>query len=115
VVRISPTYSGCPALDTIREDVGNALRSSGFREVRVDTVLSPAWTTDDISARGKEALAEHGIAPPGAVVLKLSAPLSCPRCGSRDTEETSRFGATACKALWRCRACTEPFESFKPH
>ena len=115
VVRVTPTYSGCPAMDTIREDVGNALRHSGFRNVRVETVLSPAWNTDDLSEHAKHALAEHGIAPPGPVLVPLRVPLTCPRCGSRDTEETSRFGATACKALWRCRSCREPFESFKPH
>jgi len=114
-VQITPTYSGCPALDTIREDVERVLRDNGFTDVEVETVLSPAWTTDWMSEKGKAALAEHGIAPPGPVLVPLSGPLTCPRCGSRDTEELSRFGATACKALHRCRSCREPFELFKAH
>jgi ring-1,2-phenylacetyl-CoA epoxidase subunit PaaD len=114
-VQLTPTYSGCPALDTIREDVEKVLRDHGFTDVAVETVLSPAWTTDWMSEKGKAALAEHGVAPPGPVFVPLSGPLTCPRCGSRDTEELSRFGATACKALHRCRACREPFEHFKAH
>jgi ring-1,2-phenylacetyl-CoA epoxidase subunit PaaD len=115
-VQITPTYSGCPALDTIREDVTELLRDKGFREVVVETVLSPAWTTDWLSERGKAALTEHGIVPPGPVLVPLSrGSVGCPQCGSRDTEELSRFGATACKALWRCRTCREPFELFKAH
>ena len=114
-VQITPTYSGCPALDTIREDVEQVLRANGFTDVEVETVLSPAWTTDWMSEKGKAALAEHGYAPPGPVLVPLSAPLTCPHCGSRDTEELSRFGATACKALHRCLACREPFEHFKAH
>jgi phenylacetate-CoA oxygenase PaaJ subunit len=98
-----------------REDVEQVLRDNGFTDVEVETVLTPAWTTDWLSEKGKAALAEHGIAPPGPVLVPLSGPLACPRCGSRDTEELSRFGATACKALHRCRACREPFEHFKAH
>jgi ring-1,2-phenylacetyl-CoA epoxidase subunit PaaD len=114
-VRITPTYSGCPAMDVIREDVEKVLRESGFTQIDVETVLSPPWTTDWISEQGREALAEHGIAAPGSASTAVLVPLSlpCPRCGSHDTEELSRFGATACKALWRCRACREPFEHFK--
>jgi ring-1,2-phenylacetyl-CoA epoxidase subunit PaaD len=114
-VQLTPTYSGCPALDTIREDVEKLLRDNGYDEVQVETVLTPAWTTDWMSEKGKAALAEHGVAPPGPVFVPLSGPLTCPRCGSRDTEELSRFGATACKALHRCRSCREPFEHFKAH
>jgi ring-1,2-phenylacetyl-CoA epoxidase subunit PaaD len=130
-VQLTPTYSGCPALDTIREDVEALLRAHGYDEVQVETVLAPAWTTDWMSEKGKAALAEHGIAPPGPVLVPLielsgrqraqprstpdSSALTCPRCGSRDTEELSRFGATACKALHRCRSCREPFEHFKAH
>ncbi|MDP9183195.1 MAG: phenylacetate-CoA oxygenase subunit PaaJ [Actinomycetota bacterium] len=114
-VLITPTYSGCPALDTIRDDVEKVLRDNGFDDVLVETVLSPAWTTDWMTERGKAALAEHGYAPPGPVLVPLSGPLTCPQCGSRDTEELSRFGATACKALHRCRSCREPFELFKAH
>ncbi|MFC1411435.1 1,2-phenylacetyl-CoA epoxidase subunit PaaD [Streptacidiphilus sp. N1-12] len=121
---LTPTYSGCPALAEMRADVDRRLRAAGFAEVRIRTSIDPPWTTDWISPAGRRALAEHGIAPPGPaprhpagpVPLVLSPtrrPLSCPRCGSADTEETSRFSGTACKALWRCRACREPFEHFK--
>jgi ring-1,2-phenylacetyl-CoA epoxidase subunit PaaD len=115
-ITMTPTYSGCPAMDTIRHDVESALREAGFGDVRIRTVLAPAWSTDWISDRGRKALAEFGIAPPGRrgsgpVALTLS--VRCPRCGSPDTRELSRFGSTACKALWRCRACGEPFDQFK--
>lgn len=114
-VQLTPTYSGCPAFDTIQADVIALLRHHGFDDVVVEKVLSPAWTTDWLSEKGRAAMAEHGIAPPGPVLVPLSAPLECPRCGSRDTEELSRFGATACKALHRCKECREPFEHFKGH
>lgn len=118
-VTITPTYSGCPAMAEIRADITSLLRAEGIDEVVVDTVLSPAWTTNWMSERGREALAEHGIAPPGRgpvpVRLTRGAPPACPRCGTKDTEELSRFGSTACKALHRCRSCREPFELFKQH
>jgi ring-1,2-phenylacetyl-CoA epoxidase subunit PaaD len=118
VVTITPTYSGCPAMDAIRADVLTALQDGGF-QARVDLVLSPAWTTDWMSADGRRKLTEYGIAPPpteaerrrGPVALTLG--IHCPQCGSLDTEQLSRFGSTACKALWRCRACAEPFDHFK--
>jgi ring-1,2-phenylacetyl-CoA epoxidase subunit PaaD len=110
-VKVTPTYSGCPALDTSREDVSQVRKDNGFTDVTVETVLSPAWTTDWLSESARAALEEHGISAPGPVHVALS--VRCPRCGSLDTEETSRFGATACKALWRCRSCREPFEQFK--
>jgi ring-1,2-phenylacetyl-CoA epoxidase subunit PaaD len=124
VVEITPTYSGCPAMAEMRADLTRALYAAGFAHVEVRTVLSPPWTTDDITAHGREVLAEHGIAPPGPaprrsagpVPLTLGAPrthVPCSRCGSRDTIETSRFGSTACKALYRCRACLEPFDHVK--
>ena len=123
VVAITPTYTGCPAMDTMRDDLEHALVLAGFADVEIRTQLSPAWTSDWISASGREKLAAAGIAPPGAaprrtgpIPLTLSAPVtrvSCPHCGSADTEEQSRFGATACKALRRCRACLEPFEHVK--
>jgi ring-1,2-phenylacetyl-CoA epoxidase subunit PaaD len=123
-VSLTPTYSGCPALAEMRADVAARLRAAGFREVRVRTVLNPAWTTDWITPTGRRALAEHGIAPPGPAVRPARRPVPlelfptrpavpCPRCGSEDTEETARFGATSCKALRRCRACLEPFEHLK--
>ncbi|TDP97048.1 1,2-phenylacetyl-CoA epoxidase subunit PaaD [Labedaea rhizosphaerae] len=122
VVSITPTYSGCPAMDTMRDDLEHALRDAGYTEVEVRTVLHPAWSSDWISDEGKRKLAESGIAPPaaaprgGPVLLTLGAPprkVACPRCGSDDTEEVSRFSATACKALRRCRSCLEPFEHVK--
>ncbi|MFF1606627.1 1,2-phenylacetyl-CoA epoxidase subunit PaaD [Amycolatopsis sp. NPDC058278] len=123
VVAITPTYTGCPAMDTMRDDLEHALVSAGFEDVEIRTQLSPAWTSDWISPSGREKLAAAGIAPPGAaprrsgpIPLTLSAPVTrvrCPHCGSPDTEEQSRFGATACKALRRCRACLEPFEHVK--
>ncbi len=123
-VTITPTYSGCPAMDEIRADVRSALARSGVEEVEVRTVLSPPWTTDDLSEAGKEKLRAYGIAPPrrgpgGPVPVALgprpAAALECPQCGSRDTEELSRFGSTSCTSLWRCRSCREPFDHFKDH
>jgi ring-1,2-phenylacetyl-CoA epoxidase subunit PaaD len=114
-VAITPTYSGCPAMDTIRADVRNALVRAGYPDVEVMTVLRPAWSTDMITEAGRAKLAAARIAPPGPagpVVLSLS--VRCVHCGSLDTEELSRFGSTACKALWRCRACGEPFDRVKP-
>lgn len=123
-VDITPTYTGCPALATMRADLQVALRRAGFDHVEVRTVLSPVWTTDWISARGRRLLAEHGIAPPGPapttrgpVDLGLptvrSGAVACPHCGSPDTTELSRFGSTACKAVHRCRACGETFDRIK--
>ena len=115
-VTITPTYSGCPAMDTIRSDVRAALTRAGYPAAEVRTVLHPAWSTDMITAAGREKLAAAGIAPPAPVgsVVPLRLSVRCPRCGSPDTEELSRFGSTACKALWRCRACAEPFDAVKP-
>jgi len=113
-VVITPTYSGCPAMDAIREDVVRALAAAGFGDVRVRLELSPAWTTDWISAAGRSALKEYGIAPPsaaGPVSLRLS--VKCPHCGSLDTREVAHFGSTSCKALFVCRGCGEPFDHFK--
>jgi ring-1,2-phenylacetyl-CoA epoxidase subunit PaaD len=114
VVEITPTYSGCPAMDAIRADVRGRLAAAGYGDADVRLVLAPAWTTDWITDAGREALREHGIAPPhpaGRVPLRLS--VRCPCCGSPDTHEISRFGSTACKALWSCRACLEPFDHVK--
>ncbi len=117
-VVITPTYSGCPALDTIEQDIRAALARGGHGDVRVTTVLSPAWSTDWIDEEGREKLAAYGIAPPQKGGAKRSlftaAPaIKCPHCGSRDTREVSEFGSTACKALHRCEACREPFDYFK--
>lgn len=133
-VDLTPTYSGCPATEVIERSVIDALEAAGLGPVRARTVLSPAWTTGWISEEGKRKLREYGIAPPGRCGSLASAQaatedvirfvpraaravaavaVECPRCGSADTERLSAFGATACKALYRCRACREPFEAFK--
>jgi ring-1,2-phenylacetyl-CoA epoxidase subunit PaaD len=115
-VTITPTYSGCPAMDVIRSDIRRALGAAGHPDSEVITKLAPAWSTDMISESGRSKLATAGIAPPGpsggVVPIRLS--VRCPRCGSPETEELSRFGSTACKALWRCLACAEPFDHVKP-
>jgi ring-1,2-phenylacetyl-CoA epoxidase subunit PaaD len=110
-VDLTPTYTGCPATAVIAADVEAALRAAGAARITVRTVWSPAWTTDWISTAGRRKLREYGISPPGPVALSVS--VRCPRCGSPDTRETSRFGSTPCKALWTCRACLEPFDAFK--
>ncbi len=118
-VVITPTYTGCPATLAIEASVRVALDSAGYAAVPVETVLSPPWSTDWISQRGRERLLAYGIAPPPAGAsgpsLRGSEAVSCPRCGSTDTVEVSRFGSTPCKALWRCRGCLEPFDRFKCH
>lgn len=117
-VHLTPTYTGCPAIETMSADIERVLLDHGVAEVSVVTVLAPAWSTDDISDEGRRKLAEFGIAPPrqgggpgGPVPLTLS--VRCPHCGSTDTELLSRFSSTACKALRRCVACREPFDHFK--
>ncbi len=123
VVTITPTYSGCPAMDEIRADIVSALAASGVDDVEVRTVLAPAWTTDWMSEDGKRKLREYGIAPPGRrvdgpVLVPLGRrpdAVSCPQCGSADTEELTRFASTSCKSMWRCRSCREPFDHFKAH
>jgi ring-1,2-phenylacetyl-CoA epoxidase subunit PaaD len=108
-VVITPTYTGCPAAQVIEADIRAALDSAGYRRVRIETALSPAWTTDWITPEGRAKLRAYGIAPPTRPAVE------CPQCGSPETEEISRFGSTPCKALWRCRACAEPFDLFKCH
>ena len=121
VVTLTPTYSGCPAMQEIEADVRAALARLGHREVEVRTVLSPAWTTDEMSDEGRRKLEEYGIAPPGRrapgpVPVQLGPPrLRCPQCGSTDTEELTRFGSTSCQSMWRCRSCREPFGHFRAH
>lgn len=123
VVELTPTYSGCPALAAMTEDVVAALTRHGIAGAEVRIVLLPAWSTDDITERGRRLLAAAGIAPPGrstppvvglGPTQVLDAAPACPLCGSGDTEELSRFAATACQSLWRCRACREPFPHVKP-
>lgn len=116
-VELTPTYSGCPAIDAMRDDVRTALQSAGYREVDVRMILSPAWTTDWMSDAGKAKLREYGITPPnanasdGRTALRMA--VKCPRCDSLDTVEIARFGSTSCKALYECRSCLEPFDFFK--
>ena len=109
IVSIIPTYSGCPAMDVISSDIRAALEGAGFTKTRVETLMSPAWSTDLMSDEGRQKLKEFGIAPPQDNAL---AP-PCPLCGSDQTEKLSQFGSTACKALWRCTSCREPFDYFK--
>ena len=113
-VTVTPTYSGCPALEVIERAVAQAVREAGFADVVVRRVLAPAWSTDWLSDEGRRKLLGYGIAPPlptGPVSLALS--VRCPQCGSPDTTELSRFGSTACKSLWRCSSCREPFDHVK--
>lgn len=118
-VTITPTYSGCPAMDAIRDDIITALAVEGHTNVRVHLVLSPAWTTDWMIPAGKAKLEEYGIAPPTgkAAAGKVSVGLSvkCPQCSSLNTRELTRFGSTSCKALYVCQDCREPFDYFKVH
>lgn len=123
IVYLTPTYSGCPALHDMRREVAARLAAAGFAGAEVRAMLSPPWSTDLITADGRRKLAEAGIAPPGSVrrtegpvpltLFAVGPPVTCPRCGSADTERTAAFGSTACKDLRRCRACGEPFEHIK--
>jgi ring-1,2-phenylacetyl-CoA epoxidase subunit PaaD len=118
-VAITPTYSGCPAMNMIALEIEVALERAGFPAPRVRTVLSPAWTTDWMSEAGRAKLRAYGIAPPQATgsrrALFGDQAVACPQCGSEETELLSEFGSTSCKALWRCKTCREPFDYFKCH
>jgi ring-1,2-phenylacetyl-CoA epoxidase subunit PaaD len=118
-VAITPTYSGCPAMNMIAVEIELALERAGIRNSKVRTVLSPAWTTDWMSDDGRRKLREYGIAPPKAASSRRALfgvqQVECPQCGSADTELLSEFGSTSCKALWRCKSCREPFDYFKCH
>jgi ring-1,2-phenylacetyl-CoA epoxidase subunit PaaD len=109
-VLVSPTYTGCPATIAIELAIRQALDSAGLDDVHIERVLFPPWTTDWITERGRERLQAYGIAPPSEATTA-----TCPQCGSTDTVEVSRFGATPCKAQWRCNSCLEPFDRFKCH
>ena len=118
-VTITPTYSGCPAMNMITLEIELALEREGFRDSKVRTVLSPAWTTDWMSEDGRRKLREYGIAPSQAASSRRALfgvdQVACPQCGSENTEVLSEFGSTSCKALWRCKNCREPFDYFKCH
>jgi ring-1,2-phenylacetyl-CoA epoxidase subunit PaaD len=127
VVHMTPTYAGCPAIETMRNDVLTALQQSGFT-ARVELVLNPAWSSACLGETAREKLRAYGIAPPHVQVvtsnqqlraLHFQAPqngtIACPQCRSRYTEKLSEFGSTACKALYRCKTCQEPFDYFKPY
>jgi ring-1,2-phenylacetyl-CoA epoxidase subunit PaaD len=118
-VVLTPTYSGCPATAVIRGDVVGALHEAGFDQVEVRTALAPAWTTDWITDDGRRKLSEHGIVPPSGVStarrVDVALAMRCPRCGSLDTLLVSRFGSTACQAMYRCTSCLEPFDAIKPY
>jgi ring-1,2-phenylacetyl-CoA epoxidase subunit PaaD len=118
-VAITPTYSGCPAMNMMALEIELALERAGFRDIQVRTVLSPAWTTDWMSEAGRRKLKEYGIAPPQPASSRRALfgveQVNCPQCGSADTELLSEFGSTSCKALWRCKTCREPFDYFKCH
>ncbi len=113
VVTITPTYSGCPAMDLIRTEIAGRLGEHGVEDAEVRTVLSPAWTTEWMSEDGRRKLREYGIAPPAAAGDTLG--VACPRCGSPNVRQISRFGATSCQAQYACQACLEPFDRFKDH
>ncbi|MEO9781128.1 MAG: 1,2-phenylacetyl-CoA epoxidase subunit PaaD [Sedimentitalea sp.] len=108
-IAVTPTYSGCPATSVISMDIETALHDHGIEEVRIQSRISPPWTTDWLSEKGRAKLVEYGIAPPQAA----GGPKACPRCDSTDVERISQFGSTPCKAQWRCRDCLEPFDYFK--
>ncbi|NYD77166.1 ring-1,2-phenylacetyl-CoA epoxidase subunit PaaD [Arthrobacter cupressi] len=120
-VTITPTYSGCPAMDAIRDDIQAVFAKAGYGEVGVNLVLAPAWTTDWMSEIGKAKLREYGIAPPSGSSragghsgpVRLSLAVKCPQCSSLNTKELTRFGSTSCKALYVCQDCKEPFDYFK--
>jgi ring-1,2-phenylacetyl-CoA epoxidase subunit PaaD len=120
-INISPTYTGCPAMDVITISIKAVLQDAGYKNVKVNLILSPPWTTDWITENGKEVLKKYGIAPPVGMANKLDllsndeVSVPCPRCNSTNTEMISHFGSTACKALYKCEACKEPFDYFKCH
>ncbi len=121
VVTITPTYSGCPAMKAIEQDIVDLLKENGIEKVKVKSIFSPAWTTDWLSEVAKEKLRNYGISPPEkttadkSVLTGVQKVVKCPRCNSENTELVSQFGSTACKALYKCKDCLEPFDLFKCH
>jgi len=121
VVAITPTYSGCPAMKAIEQDIVALLKENGIKKVKVKSVFSPAWTTDWLNEEAKEKLRKYGISPPEksssdkSMLTGIQKVVKCPRCNSQNTELVSQFGSTACKALYKCKDCLEPFDLFKCH
>ena len=120
IVTVTPTYSGCPAIDVIERDIVSALERAGYPAARIETALAPAWTTDWIAPEARAKLKAYGIAPPSRAepgelvqLLRHRPATQCPYCDSHDTELRSEFGSTACKSIWWCRSCRQPFEEFK--
>ncbi len=120
-ITVTPTYSGCPAMDVIGMNIRMALLQKGYRDIRIKTVLSPPWTTDWMSEKGKQKLKAYGIAPPGHLkptginLFEENETVQCPQCSSYNTTMISEFGSTSCKSLFRCNDCNEPFDHFKCH
>lgn len=112
VVVITPTYSGCPAMFEIEKDINNTLKSEGIENIKIETVLAPAWTTEWMTEEGARKLREYGIAPPNPTD---ESDIQCPNCQSKNTNLVSQFGSTACKSLFKCEDCKEPFDYFKCH
>lgn len=115
IVTITPTYTGCPAMDMIQVNIRAALQEEGYKNVKINSILSPAWTTDWITEKGKKKMREYGISPPDQKIKGIKDGVTCPLCGSSNTVVISAFGSTACKALYRCKDCLEPFDYFKCH
>lgn len=120
IVSVTPSYSGCPAMQLFKDEITSVLKNKGIQDVEIKTVFSPAWSSDWISPEGKEKMKKHGIAPPETVQQKFNLlfsdskkSITCPRCNSTDTKLTSQFGSTPCKSLWFCNSCNQPFEHFK--
>ncbi|MBS1764678.1 MAG: phenylacetate-CoA oxygenase subunit PaaJ [Bacteroidetes bacterium] len=119
-ITITPSYSGCPAMNVFTEDIRKVLTENGYADVRIKTKLSPAWTTEWIKEEAREKMRKHGIAPPendpdGEFIFMQQKQVTCPRCGKTDSKLVSQFGSTPCKALWYCNTCDQPFEYFKCH
>ena len=121
VITITPTYSGCPAMKAIDQDIVALLKENGIEKIKVNYVYSPAWTTDWLSEEAKEKLRKYGISAPDktssdkSILTGIQKVVKCPRCNSENTELVSQFGSTACKALYKCKDCSEPFDLFKCH
>ncbi len=113
---ITPTYTGCPAMDMISMNIRLVMAENGFKNVKITSILSPAWTTDWMSEEGKQKLKMYGIAPPKGTAISIAEDgVECPQCSSTNTKLLSEFGSTACKALYQCQDCKEPFDYFKCH